>query len=246
MEGQSVRGQKAFWRRHLRRPGQVVEDEEWSAWKEAPGVIQGFLKWGFISQLAGTGSLAINTDSRICPESEFLLLRTQILNFFWNYWDNSEAADWSMDFFAWDPSITSSHISPENTAKKSEAIKVGTDYNQCQPQDQASGIESLIPNSMAGQPEPAGLMKGNHLPWSTTLAKSNSGGCLHESTSHPVSLVCSSLPPPPLEGGKSPPVYPHFPGIECLKNRLMSEVHKWGPQTGCPTASEKYWEGHLS
>lgn len=94
---QSVRGQKAFCRRHLRGQ-QVVKDEEQNYREEAPRSHPGIPQRGFIAQLARAGSLCINTDSRTHPESEFLVLRAQIL-ILCNYWDDSEAVDWSRDFW---------------------------------------------------------------------------------------------------------------------------------------------------
>lgn len=59
--------------------------------------------------------------------------------------------------FDWDPSITSSPLPPYYTAKKTEAIKEGTDKSELQPQDQDSGLLKL--NSMPGPPEPTDLMR---------------------------------------------------------------------------------------
>ena len=117
--------------------------------------------------------------------------------------------------FDWDSSITSSPLPPYYTAKKTEAIKEGTDKSELQPQDQNSGLLKL--NSMPGPPEPTDLMRHNifheagHWPTATVV-----GACLRVLAT--LLLLCPSLPLPPLEGGKSHSAYHHFPGIECLKN----------------------------
>jgi len=61
--------------------------------------------------------------------------------------------------FDWDPSITSSPLPAYYRAKKTGAIKEGTDNSELQPQDQDSGLLNL--NSMPGPPEPTDLMRHN-------------------------------------------------------------------------------------